>query len=84
MPASPGPNTLKYRRPTIHGSGSPAASRPFRFLLARLASPILALEGDRHGEWVEGNFADNEEDKKRRLGPDAIVPRRGKSKRLPR
>ncbi|ORE92152.1 ABC transporter ATP-binding protein [Stappia sp. 22II-S9-Z10] len=55
-----------------------------RFFLDRLATHILAFEGDSHVEWFEGNFADYEEDKKRRLGPDAIVPRRVKYKRLTR
>jgi len=55
-----------------------------RFFLDRLATHILSFEGDSHVEWFEGNFADYEEDKKRRLGPDAIVPRRVKYKRLTR
>ncbi|GAB5378222.1 MAG: energy-dependent translational throttle protein EttA [Acuticoccus sp.] len=55
-----------------------------RFFLDRLATHILAFEGDSHVEWFEGNFQDYEEDKKRRLGPDAIVPRRVKYKRLTR
>jgi ATP-binding cassette ChvD family protein len=55
-----------------------------RFFLDRLATHILAFEGDSHVEWFEGNFQAYEEDKKRRLGPDAIVPRRVKYKRLTR
>ncbi len=55
-----------------------------RFFLDRLATHILSFEGDSHVEWFEGNFQDYEEDKKRRLGPDAIVPRRVKYKRLTR
>jgi len=55
-----------------------------RFFLDRLATHILAFEGDSHVEWFEGNFEAYEEDKKRRLGPDAIVPRRVKYKRLTR
>jgi len=55
-----------------------------RFFLDRLATHILAFEGDSHVEWFEGNFQSYEEDKKRRLGPDAIVPRRVKYKRLTR
>ncbi len=48
-----------------------------RMFLDRLATHILAFEGDSHVEWFEGNFADYEEDKKRRLGPDAVEnPRR--------
>ncbi|MCF3936562.1 energy-dependent translational throttle protein EttA [Acuticoccus sp. M5D2P5] len=55
-----------------------------RFFLDRLATHILSFEGDSHVEWFEGNFQAYEEDKKRRLGPDAIVPRRVKYKRLTR
>ncbi len=47
-----------------------------RWFLDRIATHILAFEGDSHVEWFEGNFADYMEDKKRRLGPDADVPRR--------
>ncbi|MEP2944535.1 MAG: energy-dependent translational throttle protein EttA [Hyphomicrobiales bacterium] len=48
-----------------------------RMFLDRLATHILAFEGDSHVEWFEGNFEDYEEDKKRRLGPDAVEnPRR--------
>ena len=48
-----------------------------RMFLDRLATHILAFEGDSHVEWFEGNFDDYEEDKKRRLGPDAVEnPRR--------
>ncbi|MFT5507815.1 MAG: ATP-binding cassette ChvD family protein, partial [Hyphomicrobiaceae bacterium] len=43
-----------------------------RFFLDRLATHILAFEGDSHVEWFEGNFADYEEDKKRRLGDAAV------------
>ncbi|MEL6872343.1 MAG: energy-dependent translational throttle protein EttA, partial [Pseudomonadota bacterium] len=43
-----------------------------RFFLDRLATHILAFEGDSHVEWFEGNFADYEEDKKRRLGDTAV------------
>jgi len=55
-----------------------------RFFLDRIATHMLAFEGDSHVEWFEGNFADYEEDKKRRLGDDAIVPRRIKYKRFSR
>jgi ATP-binding cassette ChvD family protein len=47
-----------------------------RMFLDRLATHILAFEGDSHVEWFEGNFEDYEEDKKRRLGPDAVQPKR--------
>jgi ATP-binding cassette ChvD family protein len=47
-----------------------------RWFLDRIATHILAFEGDSHVEWFEGNFADYEEDKKRRLGVDAVNPKR--------
>ncbi|MGB4866932.1 MAG: energy-dependent translational throttle protein EttA [Hyphomicrobium sp.] len=55
-----------------------------RFFLDRLATHILAFEGDSHVEWFEGNFADYEEDKKRRLGDAAVEPHRIKFKRFER
>jgi len=55
-----------------------------RFFLDRLCTHILAFEGDAHVEWFEGNFADYEEDKKRRLGPDALEPKRVKYKKFTR
>jgi ATP-binding cassette ChvD family protein len=55
-----------------------------RFFLDRLATHILAFEGDSHVEWFEGNFADYEEDKKRRLGDEAVEPHRIKFKRFAR
>ncbi|MGV8841011.1 MAG: energy-dependent translational throttle protein EttA [Bauldia sp.] len=55
-----------------------------RMFLDRMATHILAFEGDSHVEWFEGNFAEYEEDKKRRLGEDSVLPRRLKYKRLTR
>ena len=55
-----------------------------RMFLDRLATHILAFEGDSHVEWFEGNFEDYEADKIRRLGPDAVNPRRVTYKRLTR
>ena len=55
-----------------------------RFFLDRIATHMLAFEGDGHVEWFEGNFHDYEEDKKRRLGVDEIVPHRMKHKKLTR
>ena len=55
-----------------------------RFFLDRIATHMLAFEGDSHVEWFEGNFASYEEDKKRRLGEDAILPKRIKYKRFSR
>ncbi|NRB36614.1 MAG: energy-dependent translational throttle protein EttA [Rhodobacteraceae bacterium] len=55
-----------------------------RFFLDRICTHILAFEGDAHVEWFEGNFEDYEEDKKRRLGPDALEPKRLKYKKFAR
>jgi len=55
-----------------------------RFFLDRLCTHILAFEGEAHVEWFEGNFADYEEDKKKRLGPDSLEPRRVKYKKFTR
>jgi len=55
-----------------------------RFFLDRIATHMLAFEGDGHVEWFEGNFHDYEEDKKRRLGVDEIIPHRMKHKKLMR
>jgi ATP-binding cassette ChvD family protein len=55
-----------------------------RMFLDRLATHILAFEGDSHVEWFEGNFEDYEQDKIRRLGPESINPHRMSYKRLTR
>ena len=55
-----------------------------RFFLDRMATHILSFEGDSHVEWFEGNFEDYEEDKKRRLGDDAVLPKRIKYKKFAR
>ena len=55
-----------------------------RFFLDRICTHIMAFEGDAHVEWFEGNFEDYEEDKKRRLGPDALEPKRIKHKKFTR
>lgn len=55
-----------------------------RMFLDRLATHILAFEGDSHVEWFEGNFEDYEKDKIRRLGPDSVNPKRVTYKRLTR
>jgi ATPase subunit of ABC transporter with duplicated ATPase domains len=55
-----------------------------RFFLDRLATHILAFEGDSHVEWFEGNFEAYEEDKRRRMGPEADRPHRMTYKRLTR
>ncbi|MBL4639642.1 MAG: energy-dependent translational throttle protein EttA [Kordiimonadaceae bacterium] len=55
-----------------------------RFFLDRIATHILAFEGDSHVEWFEGNFQAYEEDKKRRLGVDATQPHRIKHRKFAR
>ncbi|MEI4195558.1 energy-dependent translational throttle protein EttA [Roseovarius sp. E0-M6] len=55
-----------------------------RFFLDRICTHILAFEGEAHVEWFEGNFEDYEEDKKRRLGADALEPKRIKHKKFAR
>ncbi|MBU4087472.1 MAG: energy-dependent translational throttle protein EttA [Alphaproteobacteria bacterium] len=55
-----------------------------RMFLDRLATHILAFEGDSHVEWFEGNFEDYEKDKIRRLGADSVNPKRMSYKRLTR
>jgi ATP-binding cassette ChvD family protein len=55
-----------------------------RFFLDRIATHMLAFEGESHVEWFEGNFGDYEEDKKRRLGIDSLIPHRLKYKKFSR
>ena len=55
-----------------------------RWFLDRIATHIMAFEGDSHVEWFEGNFQDYEEDKKRRLGADAVEPHRIRFKPISR
>jgi len=53
-----------------------------RWFLDRIATHILAFEGDSEAVWFEGNYADYIQDKRRRLGDDAVNPKRIKYKRL--
>jgi energy-dependent translational throttle protein EttA len=55
-----------------------------RWFLDRIATHMLAFEGDSHVEWFEGNFQDYEADKMRRLGQDSIIPHRLKYKKFKR
>ncbi len=55
-----------------------------RFFLDRICTHMLAFEDEAHVEWFEGNFEDYEEDKKRRLGPGAVEPKRIKYKKFAR
>src|SRR5271157_6013982 len=55
-----------------------------RWFLDRIATHILAFEGESHAEWFEGNFQDYENDKMRRLGTDSAIPHRIKYKKFSR
>jgi len=55
-----------------------------RWFLDRIATHMLAFEGESHVEWFEGNFQDYEEDKRRRLGIDSTIPHRIKYKKFSR
>ncbi len=55
-----------------------------RWFLDRIATHILAFEGDSHVEWFEGNFQDYEADKMQRLGTDSVIPHRLKYKKFSR
>jgi len=55
-----------------------------RMFLDRIATHMLAFEGDSHVEWFEGNFQDYENDKKRRLGTDSVIPKRIQYKKFSR
>ena len=55
-----------------------------RMFLDRMATHMLAFEGNAHVEWFEGNFEEYEKDKIRRLGPEAAKPHRMTHKRLTR
>jgi len=55
-----------------------------RWFLDRIATHILAFEGESHVEWFEGNYQAYEEDKKRRLGAEALQPTRIKYKPIAR
>ena len=65
-------------------AGCAVVISPDRFFLDRICTHILAFEGEAHVEWFEGNFEDYEEDKKRRLGADALEPKRIKHKKFVR
>jgi energy-dependent translational throttle protein EttA len=55
-----------------------------RWFLDRIATHMLAFEGDSHVEWFEGNFQDCEKDKMRQLGTDTVIPHRIKYKKFSR
>ena len=65
-------------------AGCAVVISPDRLFLDRICTHILAFEGEAHVEWFEGNFEDYEEDKKGRLGADALEPKRIKHKKFAR
>jgi ATP-binding cassette ChvD family protein len=68
----------------VEFAGSAVVVSHDRWFLDRIATHILAFEGDSHVEWFQGNYADYEEDRKRRLGVEADQPHRIKYKPLAR
>ena len=65
-------------------SGGEGVRSHYRLFLDRLATHIRAFAGDSHGEWFEGNVGAYEEDKRRRMGPEADRPHRMTYKKLTR
>ena len=65
-------------------TGSAALISHDRFFLDRICTHMLAFEGGGHVEWFEGKLEDYEADKVRRLGPDAVEPKRIKYKKFAR
>lgn len=78
-------NTLQALEDALdHYAGCAVVISHDRYFIDRVATHILAFEGDSHIEWFEGNFSDYMEDKKRRLGDQAEVPHRISYKKLKR
>ena len=78
-------DTLRALEDALTGfAGSAVIISHDRWFLDRIATHILAFEGASHVEWFEGNYADYEKDRKRRLGDAALVPARIKYKRFAR
>ena len=76
-------NTLRaLEEAVLNFSGTALVVSHDRWFLNRIATHIMAFEGDSHVEFFEGNFQDYEEDKKRRLGADALNPKRVRYKKL--
>ncbi|CAN5193606.1 energy-dependent translational throttle protein EttA [soil metagenome] len=77
--------TLQNLEEALEGfAGRAVVTSHDRWFLDRLATHILAFEGDSHVEWFEGNFEAYEEDKKRRLGADSLIPKRIKFQKFAR
>jgi sulfate-transporting ATPase len=78
-------DTLRALEEALLGfSGCAVVISHDRWFLDRIATHILAFEGDSHVEWFEGNFQEYEADRKRRLGADADQPHRIKYKPIRR
>ncbi len=76
-------NTLRaLEEAIVNFSGTTLVVSHDRWFLNRIATHIIAFEGDSHVEFFEGNFQDYEEDKKRRLGAESLVPKRIHYKKL--
>jgi sulfate-transporting ATPase len=76
-------NTLRaLEEALVNFAGTAIVISHDRWVLNRIATHIMAFEGDSHVEFFEGNFQDYEEDKKRRLGADSVNPKRVRYKRL--
>lgn len=78
-------NTLTALEDALdHYAGCAVVISHDRYFIDRVATHILAFEGNSHVEWFEGNFTDYMEDKKRRLGDSAEIPQRISYKKLKR
>ena len=78
-------NTLQALEDALdHYAGCAVVISHDRYFIDRVATHILAFEGNSHVEWFEGNFSDYMEDKKRRLGDEAEIPHRISYKKLKR
>lgn len=78
-------NTLRALEEALENFGGCAVVISHdRWFLDRIATHILAFEGDSEVVWFEGNFSDYEKDKKARLGEDSLIPRRTKYRSLTR
>ena len=78
-------NTLRaLEKALMDYSGCAVVISHDRYFLDRIATHILAFEGDSKAVWFDGNFSEYEEDKRKRLGDDALRPRRIAYKKLKR
>ena len=78
-------NTLQALESALdHYAGCAVVISHDRYFMDRVATHILAFEGNSHVEWFEGNFSDYMEDKRKRLGDAADIPQRISYKKLKR